>query len=103
MKTILIVALSVLALSVSAQSDTTSVSLKAAGLTCSLCSKTVYKSLLKVPSVSKVDPDIKNSSYTVYFKKGYPIKLEELNKAVKDAGFSVASMKVNVNKNKTDR
>lgn len=96
MKTILFVLFSLFTAPLFAQSDTTSVSIKAAGLTCSMCSKAIYKSLLKVPAVSKVDPDIKGSGYTVYFKENQPIKLDALKKAVEKAGFSVASMKVNV-------
>lgn len=102
MKTILMIVLSVITTTLFAQKNEPipsaqieSVSLKADGLTCSMCSKAIYKSLLKVATVKEVEPDIKNSSYTIYFKKDQLVKLEELEKAVEDAGFSVASIKVN--------
>lgn len=72
-----------------------SVSLQASGLTCSMCSRAIYKSLLKVPSVSKVDEDIKNSTYTIFFKDHAKVVLDDLKRAVKDAGFSVAMIEVN--------
>jgi copper chaperone CopZ len=102
MKIIIVIILSLFSSALFAQTDTTtsntdieSVSLKAGGLTCSMCSKAIYKSLMKVPSVSKVDPDIENSSYTIFFKKKQPVKLEDLREAVTGAGFSVESLVVN--------
>lgn len=77
-----------------AQAQIQSVSLTASGLTCSMCSKAIYKSLGEVSSVSKVDVDIENSSYQVSFKPGAAISLDDLKNAVKNAGFSVASMQV---------
>ncbi len=77
-----------------ARAQIQSVSLKASGLTCSMCSKAIYKSLGEVPSVSKVDVDIENSTYQVSFKQGSAISLDALKNAVKNAGFSVASMQV---------
>ena len=38
-----------------------SATLKADGLTCSMCSKAIYKALLKVPFVQSVTPDIEGS------------------------------------------
>lgn len=74
-----------------------SVSLQASGLTCSMCSKAIYKSLLKVRSVAKVTEDIEHSSYTIAFKANEKIVLDDLKKAVMDAGFSVARMEVKAN------
>ena len=109
MKTFLIIAFSLFTGSLFAQKDTatistneiTSVQLIADGLTCSMCSKSIYKSLLKIPAVNKVDPDIENSGFTIYFKKDQVLKTADLEKAVVDAGFSVGSLKINkVPKNK---
>lgn len=102
MKALLIIVLSLLSVSLMAQKDTSkanqsieSVSLTAGGLTCSMCSKAIYKSLMKVPGVSKVDPDIENSGFTIYYKKDQPVNKKALEEAVEDAGFSVESIKIN--------
>lgn len=71
-----------------------SVSLKASGLTCSMCSKAIYKALQKTPAVAKVDADIEGSGYVVTFKPSAAINLDDLKNAVVNAGFSVASMEV---------
>ncbi|MHA4807515.1 heavy-metal-associated domain-containing protein [Flavitalea flava] len=72
------------------------VSLTASGLTCSMCSKAIFKSLSKIQAVDKVDADVQNSIFLITFKKDNRIVLEELRKAVQDAGFSVASFRVDV-------
>lgn len=69
-------------------------SLTASGLTCSMCSKAIYKSLVKLPSVEKVDADIQTSSYTIFLKPGSKVVLADFKKAVQDAGFSVAALRV---------
>ncbi len=71
-----------------------SVTLQASGLTCSMCSRAIYKSLQKVPSVAKVQEDIEHSSYHIQFVDPEKVSLESLKKAVQDAGFSVAKMEV---------
>jgi copper chaperone CopZ len=80
-----------------ASSQIQSVTLQASGLTCSMCSRAIYKSLQKVPSVAKVKEDLAHSSYSVQFKDPAIVSLENLKKAVIDAGFSVAWMEVKVN------
>ncbi len=79
-----------------------SANLTASGLTCSMCSKAIYKSLVKVPTIQEIKVDIKNSSYLITFKEGQNVSLDAIRKAVEDAGFSVASLKVTVNFNKTE-
>jgi len=74
-----------------------SVSLQASGLTCSMCSRAIYKSLKKVPDVAKVKEDIQHSSYHIEFSNPNTVSLESLKKAVQDAGFSVAWMQVKAN------
>jgi copper chaperone CopZ len=72
----------------------TKVSLQASGLTCSMCSKAVKSALEEVGFVEKVQVDIKNQQYNLTFKEGSAINLDALSKAVEDAGFSVAALKV---------
>jgi copper chaperone CopZ len=68
--------------------------LQASGLTCSMCSKAVKVALEKVPFVQEVKVNIKNQEYTIAFKENSKADFDELKKAVEDAGFSVASLKV---------
>jgi len=68
--------------------------LQASGLTCAMCSKAVKVALQKVPFVSEVKVNIKKQEYSVAFKENSKADFDELKKAVEDAGFSVASLKV---------
>lgn len=70
-----------------------SATLQASGLTCSMCSKAIYKSLIAIPFVQAVQSNIQNSSYTLSFKDGVSVDFDALKKAVTNAGFSVASLK----------
>lgn len=68
--------------------------LTAAGLTCAMCSKAIHNALQKIAIVEKVDADIKNSAFIVTFKKGSTVDPDLLKKAVEDAGFAVARLKL---------
>ena len=68
--------------------------LQASGLTCAMCSKAVKVALEKVSFVSEVKVNIKKQEYTIAFKENSKADFDELKKAVEDAGFSVASLKV---------
>ena len=72
-------------------------SLQASGLTCSMCSKAVLNALQDVSFVEKVQVDIKNQTYHLSFKENDDTDLDALAKAVEDAGFSVASLKITGN------
>lgn len=72
-------------------------SLQATGLTCALCSNAINKALLKVPFVESVKSDIQHSSFSIVFKPGVEIDIDELKKAVEDAGFSVGSLQLTGN------
>lgn len=80
--------------SVPALAQIKSVSLTASGLTCSMCSKAIYKSLVKVPFIKSVDANVQTSTFIIQFKEGEKIVLDDIKKAVENAGFSVASFKV---------
>jgi copper chaperone CopZ len=79
---------------ISAQAQFSKGSLQASGLTCSMCSKAVKNALEKITFLEKVQVDIKNQQYNLTFKEGASIDFDALSKAVEDAGFSVASLKV---------
>lgn len=68
------------------------IQLQAAGLTCSMCSKAVFKSLSAVPFVKEVKADIKTSSYTILLKDENIWDFDILKKSVENAGFSVAQL-----------
>src|ERR1041385_1362850 len=74
-------------------------SLQATGLTCALCSNAINKALQKLPFVSSVRSDIKNSSFSIIFKTDVPVNIDGIKNAVEDAGFSVGSLKLTGNFN----
>jgi copper chaperone CopZ len=84
---------------ISSQAQINKVSLQASGLTCSMCSKAVKTALEEVGFVEKVQVDIKNQQYNLSFKQGSKVDFDALNKAVQDAGFSVAALKVTASVN----
>jgi len=75
-----------------AEAQIKSATLTASGLTCSMCSKSIYKSLIKVTSVAQVDANVEKSSFAITFKEGVRVSFDDIKKAVQDAGFSVASL-----------
>lgn len=92
----------IMVFSISSFAQIKSANLTASGLTCSMCSKAIYKSLVKVPIIEDVKVDIENSSYLITFKQGAVVSPDVLRKAVENAGFSVASLKVTAKFDKTE-
>ena len=84
-------------ISLSGFSQFSKATLQASGLTCAMCSKAVKVALEKVSFVKEVKVNIKNQEYAVAFKEDSDTDFDELKKAVEDAGFSVASLKVTGN------
>ena len=93
MKKILIWLLIVVA-GTSANAQFTEATLQASGLTCSMCSKAVKGALEKVDFVESVKVNIKEQQYVISFKENSNIEFDALKKAVEDAGFSVAALKI---------
>jgi len=77
-----------------AQAQFGSAKLQASGLTCSLCSKAIFKALTAIPFVDKVEADVATSGFDILFKEGANVDVDQLKKAVTDAGFSVAGLKI---------
>ncbi|MFT3981759.1 MAG: heavy-metal-associated domain-containing protein [Ferruginibacter sp.] len=94
MKKILFIAAVLFAVNVQAQ--VTKVSLQASGLTCSMCSNSINKSLQSLDYVEKVMSNIKTSTFEISFKPGAAVNFDQLKKKVEDAGFFVASLKADV-------
>lgn len=76
------------------QAQFTKADLQASGLTCAMCSNAINKALQKVDFVEAVKPDIKSSSFAITFKAGADVDADALRKAVEDAGFFVAKLKM---------
>lgn len=72
-------------------------SLQASGLTCSMCSNSVLKSLKAVPFVGTIDSDVETSTFNITFKDGQEVDLDALQKAVAKAGFSVSKLVFTMN------
>ena len=70
------------------------VNIQASGLTCSMCSNSIFKALKTLDFVEKVDPNIKTSSFDITFKPGADIDFDKLKSKVEGAGFFVANFTV---------
>ena len=85
---------------VSAQ-QITLVEMQVTGLTCSMCSQATEKSLRTLDYVSDVTPDLNKNLFIIKFKKDKAVNFDQLNKKVKDAGFSVGKLEATINFNQT--
>jgi copper chaperone CopZ len=68
------------------------VTLTASGLTCSMCSKAIFKALTKLDFVEEVKVDIEKSIYILTFKTGKKVDIDQIKLAVTGAGFGVQSL-----------
>jgi copper chaperone CopZ len=75
----------------------TKASLQATGLTCAMCNNAINKALQTKPFIQSVKPDIKHSSFAIVFKENADIDIDEIRKAVEDAGFGVGTLKLTGN------
>ncbi len=89
MKNILIIL--TIALFLSARAQVTVVSIKASGLTCSMCSNAINKSLKTLDCVESLESDIKTYTFIISIKPNSIVDFEKIKKKVEDAGFSVSS------------
>ena len=78
--------------SITAFAQVTSVSLQASGLTCSMCSNAINKSLQSLSFVEQVTANISNSTFDILLKPGSQVDFDQLKKKVEDAGFFVANL-----------
>ena len=73
------------------------VSLQASGLTCSMCSNAINRSLKTLDFVQQVDADFKSYTFEISFKPGYAIDFDMLRQKVENAGFTVCAFIVDIN------
>lgn len=97
MKTFLL--FSALFLSLATNAQISKVTIQASGLTCSMCSNSINKSLKTIDFVESVNPNIKTSSFEISFKQGSTVDFDQLKKKVEDAGFTVANFIATINFN----
>src|SRR5258705_3262224 len=71
--------------------------LQATGLTCAMCNNAINKALQTKPFIQSVKSDIKNSAFSIVFKENADVDIDEIRKAVEDAGFGVGSLKLTGN------
>ncbi|MBP6432773.1 MAG: heavy-metal-associated domain-containing protein [Ferruginibacter sp.] len=99
MKKILLIAFVFVTTSISAQIN--KVTLQASGLTCSMCSNSINKSLKTLDFVENVEANIKTSSFILTIKQNSNANLDAIKAKVEDAGFFVAKMTASVSFNNT--
>lgn len=83
---------------VSAQQIAT-VEMQVTGLTCSMCAQATEKSLRTLKYVSDVTSDLNRNVFVIKFKNDKDVNFDQLNKKVKDAGFSVGKLEATINFN----
>ena len=99
MKHKILFAIFFIATSITSFSQVNKIQIQAAGLTCSMCSKAIYTALGDIDFVKEVKSDIKTSSFIITLKNSNKYNFDKLQKAVDDAGFSVAKYTVTYNFN----
>ena len=77
-------------MSLAVNAQVTKVSMQASGLTCSMCSNAINKSVKTLEFVENVRANIKTSTFEITFKSNADVDFEELKKRVEDAGFFVS-------------
>ena len=87
-----------------AKAQFTKAELQVSGLTCALCAKATEKSLITLPFISEIKPDLMRNLFIITFKNDESVNFDDISKAVRDAGFFVNNLKatVNINKVKVD-
>ena len=73
-----------------AQGQFKSVEMGIDGLTCSMCSRSVEMSLVKLDFIDRVEMDLNSNRSEIFFHEGMYVSIDKVAQAVIDAGFSVA-------------
>ena len=66
------------------------------GLTCSMCSRTVEKSMLRLSFVERVEMSLEATEAVIFIKPQASVSMKEIARSVKDAGFSVRSVEADL-------
>lgn len=79
-----------IALSIATTAQITKVSFQASGLTCSMCSNSIFKALKTLDFVDKIDADVKTYTFGITFKSNSNIDFDLIKKKVEGAGFAIS-------------
>lgn len=85
-----------LTLSMGSKAQIEKVSLQASGLTCSMCSNSINKALKTLDFVEKVDANVRNYTFEIYFKDKDAVDFNKIRRKVEGAGFTVSAFKISV-------
>ena len=67
----------------------------AAGVTCSMCSSAIHRSLQSDKAITFIAPNLETQEWYLEYEPKGSFKLESLKKRVEDAGFSLAKVWLN--------
>ncbi|MEI9810244.1 MAG: heavy-metal-associated domain-containing protein [Bacteroidota bacterium] len=76
--------------SLTSNAQVTHVSLKASGLTCSMCSNSINKALKTLDFILTIEADISTYTFELCFKSNSVVDFDLIKKKVENAGFTVA-------------
>ncbi|MCU0375485.1 MAG: heavy-metal-associated domain-containing protein [Chitinophagaceae bacterium] len=82
--------------SLSSNAQYRNLEIKAAGLTCSLCSNAIQKALKGLPFITSVETELKSNIFRIALKPGMPINFDLISRKVEEAGFSIGELTVEV-------
>jgi len=88
----MLISLCCLVFLINASAQVKRITIQASGLTCSLCSNAINKSLRSINWVAQVEPNIEESTFELTFTPNADVDFDLLKKKVEDAGFFVAKM-----------
>ena len=84
--------LGIFSLMMNANAQVQRVIIQASGLTCSMCSNAINKSLRSLDIVEEVQANIQESKFEIRFKPNAVVHFDDLKNKVENAGFFVANM-----------
>jgi mercuric ion binding protein len=90
----LFVALVVSAYPLTALAEVTVVIVRVDGLSCPFCAYGLEKKIKKMEGVEKMEIDLEGGKVEIRFGDREDVQVEEIEEAVKDAGFTPKSIKV---------
>jgi copper chaperone CopZ len=99
MKTFFIALFFVLGITLQANAQLISADVGVNGLTCSMCARGTEETLKRLDFIDSIDVDLNTLVAHITFKKNMNAPIEDIVKAIEDAGFSVRDIKVVFNFN----
>lgn len=97
MKNIFIALLLMIGLSFGTKAQIKKAELLASGLTCSMCSFAIEKSLSQLSFIDSITTDLDHTTYILHFNTAKVVDINQIKKKVEDAGFSIASLVLYIN------